>query len=394
MRKFIFILLSCFLFIPFTSINAATPKSWTFLIFINGNNNLDSYGEQNIIDMEKVGSNDQVNIVVQWASMSAQKTVRLLVQKSDDSSQVTSPILEDLGVVDMGSYQTLEDFIKWGVDNFPADHYFIDIWDHGGGWHLKNTRRAFNVPVIGDISWDENTGNFITTEQLGDVMAYAAKAMGHKVDLYGSDACLMGMAEVANQMSDSVSFSVGSEETEPGAGWPYNDFLQSWYAKPNATAQDVAKSLVDTYVASYQGKEDVTMSAFDLSQIKLLNKTVKQLGSDIQSLNAKNRKSVMAASSASQRYAYADYVDLGSLVKNIKAAKVKIDDKDLQNVEDAISKFVIANADTSAYAKSKGVSVWLPTTKYDYKVYSDRYKKLVFNGNTKWNDTITFLLNH
>src|SRR5688572_24777884 len=119
MRKYVLLFVACFMVIPFTATYAAAPhKTWTFLIFLNGNNNLDHYGAFNIKAMEKIGSDDQVNVVVQWASLSARKTVRLLVQKSTNPSKVTSPIVEDMGLVDMGDYRSLQDFVAWGVKNY------------------------------------------------------------------------------------------------------------------------------------------------------------------------------------------------------------------------------------------------------------------------------------
>jgi hypothetical protein len=58
-----------------TSALAGTPtKEWTFLVFLNGHNNLDSYGTLDLLEMEKVGSTDRVNVVVQWASASSEST--------------------------------------------------------------------------------------------------------------------------------------------------------------------------------------------------------------------------------------------------------------------------------------------------------------------------------
>lgn len=387
MRKLVLSIVTCF-FLCFISLaNAAQSKTWTFLIFLNGNNNLDSYGEENIKAMEKVGSNDEVNIVVQWASQSAGKAVRLLVQKSTDPDHVTSPVVQDLGLVDMGSYVSLEDFIKWGVENYPADHYFIDIWDHGSGWHLK-----FKPRVVGDISYDDNSGNAISTEQLGQVMQYAASIMGHKVDLYGSDACLMGMAEVATEMGDSVQYYVGSQETEPGAGWPYAEFLSAWTAIPNATPTEVAKALVSTYVKSYQngsnGYDEVTMSAYRLDKLNKLNHAIAKLSTDIQEMNAKNRYTVLALATGSQHFAYVDYADLLDFVARLKKSVVKIDAKDLKAIESAAQDFIIANEVTKHYINAHGLSIWLPVTKAAYKAYSHRYKNLVFNAKTAWHDAL------
>ncbi|HEY8280004.1 MAG TPA: hypothetical protein VIH99_10285, partial [Bdellovibrionota bacterium] len=92
----------------------AAEKEWTFLLFLNGNNNLDSYGALNINQMEEVGSSDQVNLVVQWASLANHGTKRLYVQKDNDTRRVTSPVVQDMGNADMGDVRVLEDFIRWG----------------------------------------------------------------------------------------------------------------------------------------------------------------------------------------------------------------------------------------------------------------------------------------
>src|SRR6185312_17425586 len=219
----------------------AAQKDWTFLVYINGHNNLDSYGAQNIKSMEQVGSSDKLNIVVQWASLANNDTRRLLIQKDTTGSQdVTSPVVQSLPRVDMGNYHSLVDFVKWGAQNYPAKHYFVAVWDHGNGWHLQSMGGNMHA---NDISWDDDSGNNITTEQLGQAMGEIATAIGHKVDIYGSDACLMAMAEVAGEMKDSVSVFVGSQETEPGAGWPYATFLADWENNPSMSAQQIGATL-------------------------------------------------------------------------------------------------------------------------------------------------------
>jgi len=113
-------------------------KEWTFLLFLNGHNNLSSYGDMNIKDMEKSGSTDQVNYVVEWGSASDVNNKRMLIQKSTNPSQVTSPVVMSVPNVDMGDVKNLVDFVKWGVDNYPAKHYFLAVWNHGSGWHFQD----------------------------------------------------------------------------------------------------------------------------------------------------------------------------------------------------------------------------------------------------------------
>ncbi|MEK7690151.1 MAG: clostripain-related cysteine peptidase, partial [Bdellovibrionota bacterium] len=226
-------------------------KEWTLLVFMNGNNNLDDFGAYDLNEMEKVGSTDQVNVVVQWASLATNNVKRMYVTKDDDDQTVTSLPVQEMGAVDMGSYQALTDFIKWGAEKYPAKRYFVDVWDHGSGWHARKrlgvARSGFNAL---DISWDDNTGNSITTEQLGKSIKDAAKAIGQKIDIYGSDACLMAMAEVAGEMKGAVNIFLGAQELEPGPGWPYDTFLARLTAKPVADAKEASKMLVEEFVIS------------------------------------------------------------------------------------------------------------------------------------------------
>src|SRR4051794_10768774 len=92
-------------------------KEWTFLVYLNGHNNLDSFGALNINQMEQVGSSQDLNVLVQWASESNSNTKRLLVKKDNDTHAVSSPTIQDMGKVDMGDWRSLVDFVQWGVTN-------------------------------------------------------------------------------------------------------------------------------------------------------------------------------------------------------------------------------------------------------------------------------------
>lgn len=382
---------------------AAGEKEWTFLIFLNGNNNLDSFGAFNINQMEKIGSNENVNIVVQWASLQTKTVRRLLVQKDANPSRVTSPIVQDLGRVDMGDYRSLVEFIQWGHANYPAKKYFVDVWDHGSGWHALQARlrgRAQGTPLSfspSDISWDDLTGNSMTTKQLGVAMAEGAKTIGHRIDIYGSDACLMGMFEVAGEMKDSVHVFVGSQETEPGAGWPYDDILRRWTAKADATAQDVGTYLVEEYIASYSGgqngREDVTMSAFDLTKTAEMNTAIAALGQRLSVLDASGRQATLNAVNSSVGFYYSDYVDFGDFVNHLESAKVASIDAELVNaLRSGLKNYVVANKATGYYAKAQGASIWLPASTYAYREYADAYKTLQFNAETNWAAAIENIL--
>lgn len=385
-----------------TSPAQPTVKEWTFLVFLNGNNNLDRFGSLNINQMETVGSTDDINIVVQWASYSAKKVQRLYVQKDFDETKVTSPVIEDMGKVDMGDWRNVVEFVKWAKERYPAKHYFIDMWDHGSGWHelmLRNLglTRGLQINPL-DISWDDFTGNHITTKQLGQAMAESAKVLGQKVDLYGSDACLMAMAEVADEMADSVDVSVGSQEVEPGPGWPYDTFMARWAPKPTASPSDVAKFLTEEYVKSYSGgtngTQDVTFSAFDLSKTEQLNLAMANLGMAVQKFSAAEKKKFITAAKATQSFTYSDYNDLLDFLDNLEKAQISaLGSQVLSDVRAAASEYIVVNQGTQMYRKATGLSIWVPRTKYSYDDYSALYGTMKFHEHTKWGDALKAVYN-
>jgi hypothetical protein len=370
---------------------APAEKDWTFLIFLNGNNSLDDFGPININQAETVGSTDQVNIVVQWASLKNGDVRRLLVKKDNDPNTVTSPIVQTLPSVDMGDYHSVVDFVKWGVANYPAKHYFLDIWDHGSGWHSKKFRGL--KPM--DISLDENTGHMITTAQLGEALKESAAVIGHKIDIYGSDACLMAMAEVAQEMSDSVNVYVGSQEVEPGAGWPYGDFMQMWAANPSATPQQIGQMLVKAYVASYKGgsngTDNVTFSAFDMAYLPQIDAAVKSMGAAVQKLSSTEKAKVATAFSNTQSYTMPDYVDFGDLLGVLQQASISTMDAGMYTSAKAAEKQFVIASDQNGYDKATGLSIWGPSDKSTYSQYADLYSVLQFQLATQWGDALKYL---
>ena len=367
---------------------AAPKKEWTLLVFLNGNNNLDSFGYGDINEMEREGSDENINVVVQWASMKKPRVDRLLVQKDSKPTQITSPIVQSLGAVDMGDYKQLVEFVRWGIENYPAEKYFLDVWNHGGGWHKNQLGLRSNL-FIQDISWDDKTGNSISTEELGVALNDAAALMGHKVDIYGSDACLMSMAEVAGEMSEAVSIFVGSQEVEPGDGWEYGDFLSAWKALgAGSSAASVASGLVKTYLASYsggsQGTQDVTLSAFDLSKTALLEQSVKALGDSVRAASVQDRARILQVAKASQAFEFSDYVDFGDFVKGLKGRLDLIDPTVADAADSAIASYVVANGTSKGYKRAQGVSVWMPTSKFTYQAHSQRYRGMQFSQRSEW----------
>jgi len=367
-----------------STVPKAEMKEWALLTFLNGFNNLDHFGYQDMNEMEKVGSTARVHVVTQWASLKTKEVRRVYVNQDSDPETVTSPVLENLGQIDMGDYRNLIEFVRWAVKKYPAKHYFINIWNHGNGWH-----RLAGIPGTRDVSYDDLSGNKISTEQLGIAANEISRELGRKIDIMGSDSCLMAMGEVVGQMKDGISNFIGSEEVEPAPGWPYDRLLTAWNAGPEKTPADIAKILTKVYVDSYNGSGQLTLSGLNMSKYDELASAVREFAAAIKSQPSSARKKIFQAVTRTQAYSNSDYKDLGDLVDQIASdTTVLLPPNILLGVKDATKKFVIANQTSVSQARSQGVAIWFPDNSSQYNSYKGRYRNLIFNQDTDWIDAV------
>jgi len=295
-------------------------KEWTFMVYMNADNDLESAGIKDINEMETVGSGRGVNIIVQcdrspeydesngnWIGAR-----RFFVQKDEDFAKIGSKEIANLGEsVDMGDPAVLVDFIKWGVKNYPAKKYALVIWNHGSGWKFQNARFS---PVKG-ISYDESSGNHLDNFKLTAALAEGVKLNGgRKFDLLIMDACLMAMVEIAYQVKDSAKIYIASEEVAPADGIPYDAIMAKLAANPKIGEKEFSAVIVEDYIRSYkggsQGWSNCTFSAFDLSNIETLALKIDALSKHlIENFDALSYP-ILLARLKSLKYSDADYADL------------------------------------------------------------------------------------
>jgi len=252
-------------------------KTWTFMVYLDGDNNLEYDAIFDFLEMAMVGSGDYINIVVQFDRNSGYdigygdwtSTKRFYI--TNGMQPTSDNALEDLGELNHGDPQTLIDFISWAKSAYPADRYALILWNHGGGWRdsadkkesLQVSSRKKEKSDFRAVCWDETDGDDCLYM---DEVQSALNATG-VVDLIGFDACLMGMIEVAYEIRDRGDIMVGSEETVPANGWPYHLILRDLAADPFRYPSDFATAIVDRYYESYQNSY-FTHAALDLSNME------------------------------------------------------------------------------------------------------------------------------
>lgn len=360
------------------------PKEWTVMVFMNGKNDLEVAGLYNLNKMELVGSNDQLNVVTETGRMNGQEndvtldgnwtgSRRFYVTRDGNENKVKSKVVQSFEKVDMGDYKQLVDFAKWGMKNYPARHYALIIWNHGSGWvTTKSTSKG--------ISYDFETKNHISTPELGAAM----REIG-KVDILGYDACLMQMAELLYEVNGYADYVVGSEETVPGLGFPYDAMLPSFTASKNSEA--IVADMVGAYEGFYATKgKPVTLSAVRMSALPDFMASFNAWTDAI--LASDKKAEIKSKALGAKAYTYEDNKDLYEVARlagevdpqGSVAAAGRV-------LQDALTgKLIIRNMayrDYGREAASHGLAIYLPAKGYDTK-----YDQLAWAGATRWDDLL------
>ena len=119
---------------------AAPPAKWTVLVYMNAKNSLDPFSLTNFEQMASVPNSKEVNVVVEWGRLTWQHVYRIKVRNGmsiDREPAGGSGGVVDVGDKDMGAVATLDDFVRWGKQTYPASRYMLVIWDHGQGYRLE-----------------------------------------------------------------------------------------------------------------------------------------------------------------------------------------------------------------------------------------------------------------
>ena len=101
------------------------------MVYMAEDNNLDGAALRDIEEMTRVGSTKDVNVLVQLDRLEDKKTRRFLITKGGGYDR---DCVETFGETNTGDPQVLDDFLTWSVERYPAERYFLILWNHGSGW--------------------------------------------------------------------------------------------------------------------------------------------------------------------------------------------------------------------------------------------------------------------
>ncbi|HEX8822080.1 MAG TPA: clostripain-related cysteine peptidase [Archangium sp.] len=396
-----------------TLVSASTPKpasttgqgllnpkeipaaDWTCFVHLNADNNLESFGKDDLNEMEAVGSlQGKLNMIalvdggslkdgdgwntgarLMYVTKDPSNTSKIVSREIavDPKSDLGKLMAAGKGELDTGSPQVLRAALDYVQRNVESKHFMVDLWDHGNGWR--------------GVSYDDKPSSSLDMNELKQALTGLPK----KVDILAADACLMATVEVADTAKAAgADWLVGSEELEPGTGWNYTDLLtrasKLFEGGKAVSPEQMAKLIQDSYIVG--PKDNVTMSTTNLSKLDALNAKLDGFSNALLKAGGLQNKALRATYEQTLRFDDKNQMDLGDF-----ARRVSKETRD-PGLKAAADQLLAALAQTttekgvkggdSRYAAATGLSIYAPQGSVEREYQQAGSSWLA----SRWNDVI------
>ena len=280
-------------------------------------------------------------------------TARFVYDSNGLHSLGTAPL------TDMGTGEGLTDFLRFGKENFSADHSVFVFWNHGGG-------------SIGGICLDERTQNMISLDEVHDAFdaVYGANPTNPPFELIGFDACLMSTVDTLGSIHGFSRYMVASQEEEPGCGWNYTGWVGALANNPAMSGAGLGKVICDTFYkqcVEYDSEDMATLALTDVSKAPDLISAYGAYGAEALRAASDNPRQIFSQLSrgadASENYGgntrergYYDMVDMSDLARNTRSIMPNTSGPLLSAIDDC----VLYRVNGSYRPNGRGISCYHP----------------------------------
>ena len=337
----------------YTALRGNGQDTVTIMIYMCGTDLESKYGmaTKDLMEMSNATIGSNVNVIVytggckRWNNSVISSTTNQIYKVESGGMRC---VYQNAGSPAMTDPNTLQSFITWCAQSYPANRNLLIFWDHGGG-------------SISGYGYDERSprSGSMSLAQIDQ----ALKGANMKFDIIGFDTCLMATVENAMMLSKYADYMVASEETEPGVGWYYTNWLTNLSRNTSISSLDLGKNIIDDFVdvCSQQCRgQQTTLSMVDLAELSYtMNTTFADFSTSTKNLIANNGyKTVSSARSVTREFAGSSSIDQIDLVHFAKNLNTKESNELARVLLNAVKYNRTANI-TNAY----GLSIYFPYKK-------------------------------
>jgi hypothetical protein len=399
----------------FCLFTAAVPaaeniREWTILVYAVTDSVLNETVMADIDEMETLGSNEQIEILMQ-VDRNDDNPVRYRIVKDERPGFIASSIIGYPQNSDCGSWKTLDEFVAWGLDRAPSRRVMLIL--HGclgnlgyGAPIKEHYQDAFlNQQIVeAKLKMDrrkldfekgkENGARYMGIRQMGFALKSIQVRLGRKIDLVCLDDSCECSIEKFFEYSGVVDFWVGSAGFLPSDNWPYDKFLRPLKTNPQVETQELARHAVDAFKEHYTPYCQLpygfgaTLTAFNLGHTGELMDCLKQLSADLYQL-AKNRENCIKILNLKEKvlhYLSSNEIDLKQFVDGL--VRLRLSDSlpflaNCQRIAQICEEVRLAHwADGRYYKAANGVSMSVYNYLFGYDL--QKYRLLQWDKFSRW----------
>ena len=338
---------------PPAALPAAPEAAWTVLVYMDGDNDLEKWVAHDIDqELAAVGSSADVQVVVLadrargYSAADGDWSGTLAFNVRKGMTATPENAVADWGERDMGSPQTLVDFVTWARESYPSRRTALFFWDHGWGWWPGYTMH------------DALSNDTLDMDEIRRAMEAV-----DGVDMVGMDTCLGQTIEVEATFRGFADALAASEDSIGYTGVDYGEVLAGLQARPDMGAAALAK----VAAASYRtGHDRWTLASSAVALDWRWDRLVRQVDLLAWKLRAGMKKHRRDYAAAYRRVAAALYGDPTSVDLYDAAAQLRrrVDSPTLQrtcrDVMRAVDGVVLSEWSTRAEGRLHGIGIYWP----------------------------------
>ena len=322
----------------------------TIMVYMCGTDLESKYGmaTNDLVEMTKATIGDNVRVIVETGGCKKWQN-KIVSSGSNQIYRVLSggqleTLEANFGSKSMVKPSTLSEFIKYCATKYPANRNILIFWDHGGG-------------SITGYGYDEKNGGNDSMD-LAEI-DQALRDGGVIFDWIGFDTCLMSTLETDMVCTKYADYIIASEETEPGTGWYYTNWLTSLSRNTSIDTVTLAKQICDDFTSASQQAErnaQVTLSCVDLAELEgIVPEVFTRFANSTTSLiESNNYRAVSNARATTRQFAEGNglnQIDLPDFCDRLGSTESKL-------LAEALRSCIKYNRTT--ISRANGISIYFP----------------------------------
>jgi hypothetical protein len=388
------------------NIKNKNPKKWTILLYSPGDSNISYLHLAMIKELQRLGSNNNVNIVIQSDYNKYEQNMtkhavcrddsdydnvvngatRIVVGENvDKNKSMTTPVVarlpeRSISENRMDDPRVFGDFLDWGMTNYPAEKYALLLHDHGGSF------RGFGEDYQDGLGSLEN-GLLKPRAFRKEIQRSLDRAGVEKFDFINFLACLMGATEVLDAFDGLCNVFYANPSFVHGFYDSEVKFIDVLLNNPDIDNISLVEHEVEGQIRNpyFNLHEGSVHCAYDMSKYGAFKAAFYKFTADLLAEHKIDRVPINAARRTATGYYKIDYskfpsdfIDLAHFAEILS----KNVDGELKGSSvtllDSINDMIIGKHLTSKRPKVAGLSIYHPVNgleagKKDYDRWDETY---------------------